>query len=55
MIITRSNGRRSVVISYDDYLENEATIHLMSSQENIKMIEEAICELESGGGIEVEI
>ena len=55
MIITRSNGRRSVVISYDDYMENEATIHLMSSQENIRVIEEAISELESGGGIEVEI
>ena len=42
MIITRSNNRRSVVISYDDYMENEATLHLMSSQENIRVINEAI-------------
>ncbi|MGK7897094.1 MAG: type II toxin-antitoxin system Phd/YefM family antitoxin [Xenococcus sp. (in: cyanobacteria)] len=55
MIITRSNNRRSVVISYDDYMENEATLHLMSSQENIRVIDEAIAELEAGGGIEVEI
>lgn len=55
VIITRSNGRRSVVISYDDYLENEATLHLMSSKENIRVIEEAIAEVESGGGIEVDI
>ena len=55
LIITRSNGRRAVVISYDDYLENEATLHLMSSRENIRVIDEAIAELESGGGIEVEI
>lgn len=55
VIITRSNGRRSVIISYDDYLENEATLHLMSSKENIRVIEEAIAEIESGGGIEVDI
>lgn len=55
VIITRSNGRRSVIISYDDYLENEATLHLMSSKENIRVIEEAIAEVESGGGIEVDI
>jgi antitoxin YefM len=55
VIITRSNGRRSVVISFDDYMENEATLHLMSSRENIRVIDEAIAELESGGGVEVEI
>ena len=55
MIIPRSNNRRSVVISYDDYMENEATLHLMSSQENIRVVDEAIAELEAGGGIEVEI
>ncbi len=55
LIITRSNGRRAVVISFDDYMENEATLHLMSSQENIRVIDEAIAELETGGGIEVEI
>ncbi len=55
LIITRSNGRRAVVISLDDYMENEATLHLMSSRENIRVIDEAIAELESGGGIEVEI
>jgi antitoxin YefM len=42
LIITRSNGRRAVLISFDDYMENEATLHLMSSQENIRVIDEAI-------------
>ncbi len=55
LIISRSNGRRAVVISFDDYMENEATLYLMSSRENIRVIDEAIVELESGGGIEVEI
>jgi antitoxin YefM len=55
VIVTRSNGRSAVIISFDDYMENEATLHLMSSRENIRVIDEAISELENGGGIEVEI
>lgn len=55
VIITRSNGRRAVLMNYEDYMENEATLHLMSSKENIRVIDEAIAELESGGGVEVEI
>ena len=55
VIITRSNGKRAVVVSFDDYMEKEATLHLMSSKENIRVINEAIAELENGGGIEVEI
>jgi antitoxin YefM len=55
VIVTRSNGRSAVIISFDDYMKNEATLHLMSSRENIRVIDEAISELENGGGIEVEI
>lgn len=50
VIITRSNGRRAVLMNYEDYMENEATFHLMSSKENIRVIDEAIAELETGGG-----
>ncbi|MGL5079649.1 MAG: type II toxin-antitoxin system Phd/YefM family antitoxin [Waterburya sp.] len=55
LIVSRSNGRKVVIMSYDDYQTNEATLHLMSSQENIKVLNEAIFELESGGGVEIEI
>lgn len=55
LVVTRSNGRRVIVMNFDDYQTNEATLHLMSSQENIRVLNEAISELESGGGTEVEI
>jgi antitoxin YefM len=55
IVVSRSNGRKVVVMSFDDYQTNEATLHLMSSKENIKVLDEAIAELEGGGGVEVEI
>lgn len=55
IVVSRSNGRRVVVMSFDDYQTNEATLHLMSSQENIRVLDEAIAELESGGGVEIEV
>ncbi|MEM8717764.1 MAG: type II toxin-antitoxin system prevent-host-death family antitoxin [Cyanobacteria bacterium P01_G01_bin.39] len=55
LVVTRSNGRRVIVMNFDDYQTNEATLHLMSSQENIRVLDEAIAELENGGGTEVEI
>lgn len=42
-------------MNFDDYQTNEATLHLMSSRENIRVLDEAIAELEAGGGVEVEI
>jgi antitoxin YefM len=55
LVVSRSNGRKVVIMSFDDYQTNEATLHLMSSQENIRILNEAISELESGGGVEIEI
>ena len=55
IVVSRSNGRKVVVMSFDDDRANEATLHLMSSKENIRVLDEAIAELENGGGVEVEI
>ena len=55
IVVSRSNGRKVVVMSFDDYQTNEVTLHLMSSRENIRVLDEAIAELEDGGGVEVEI
>ena len=55
IIINRSKGRKAVLMSFEDYSTNEATLHLMSSRENIRVIDEAIAELESGGGVEIVI
>jgi antitoxin YefM len=55
LVVSRSNGRKVIIMSFDDYQTNEATLHLMSSQENVRVLNEAIAELESGGGVEIEI
>ena len=55
IVVSRSNGRKVVVMSFDDDRANEATLHLMSSKENIRVLDEAIAELENGDGVEVEI
>ena len=55
IVVSRSNGRKVVVMSFDDYQTLEATLHLMSSKENVRVLDEAIAELEEGGGVEVEI
>ena len=55
LLISRSNGRKIVVMSFDDYQTNEATLHLTSSKENIRVIDEAIAELENNLGIEVSL
>jgi antitoxin YefM len=55
IVVSRSNERKVVVMNFDDYQTNEATLHLMSSKENIRVLDEAIAELEAGGGVEVEL
>ena len=55
LLVSRSNGRKIVVMSFDDYQTNEATLHLTSSKENIRVIDEAIAELENNLGIEVSL
>ena len=55
LLISRSNGRKIVVMSFDDYQTNEATLHLSSSKENIRVIDEAIAELENNLGREVSL
>ena len=55
LLVSRSNGRKIVVISFDDYQTNEATLHLTSSKENIRVLDEAIAELENNLRIEVSL
>ncbi len=55
IVVSRSNGKKVVIMNFDDYQTNEATLHLMSSKENIRVLDEAIAELEAGEGVEVEI
>ena len=55
LLVSRSNGRKIVVMSFNDYQTNEATLHLTSSKENIRVLDEAIAELENNLRIEVSL
>lgn len=55
VVVSRSNGRKLVVMSFNEYQTNEASLHLMSSKENIRVLDEAIAELKDHGGLEVSI
>ena len=55
ILITRQNGRTSVLLSLDDFKSYEETAYLMKSPENAERLNAAIAELETGKGIEREL
>ncbi len=55
ILITRQNGRTSVLLSLDDFKSYEETAYLMMSPRNAERLNAAIAELETGKGIEREL
>ena len=55
ILITRQNGRTSVLISHDDFKSYEETAYLMKSPKNAERLNAAIAELETGKGIKREL
>lgn len=55
LIVTRQNAPSVVVMSLDDFKAYEATFHLLSSQNNTERLNDAIRELNSGGGTEQQL
>ena len=55
LFITRQKADPVVLMSLSDYNSMEETMYLMRSPKNAARIDEAIKELESGGGIKVDI
>lgn len=53
MIITRDGGKpAAVMMSFEDYSSHEETMHLLRSPRNAARLQEAIDELNAGGGNE---
>jgi len=48
VVVTRQNGRKAVLLGYDDYLSFLETAHLMASPENARRINRGIAEVEAG-------
>lgn len=51
ILITRQNGKPAVVMSLEDFESYEETAYLMASPTNVKRLNRAIQQLESGQGI----
>jgi len=52
LTVTRKSGKDCVLMSLEDYRSYEETALLMKSSKNVKRINEAISQLESGKGTE---
>ncbi|MDB4978877.1 MAG: prevent-host-death protein [Candidatus Peribacteria bacterium] len=48
VIITRDKGRKSIVVSYDDFRSLEETAYLLSSAKNRKHLDQSMKEAEAG-------
>jgi len=48
VVITRQNGRKAVLIGYDDYMSYVETAYLMSTPNNAQRLNASIAEVEAG-------
>jgi antitoxin YefM len=55
VVVTRRRGESVVMVSLADWNAMEETLHLVSSPANARRLEEAVAQLEGGGGTERDI
>lgn len=55
VVIARQNGKAVVMVSLEDWSSIEETLYLRSNPRNAARLDEAIRELDAGGGIEREL
>jgi len=48
IVITRSKGRKSIVLSFDDFASLQETAYLLSSEKNRKHLEKSLNEAKTG-------
>jgi antitoxin YefM len=48
IIVTRSKGRNSIILSLDDFLSLQETAYLLSSKKNRKHLEKSLREADAG-------
>lgn len=52
VIITRQNGKSTVLVSLEDFQSYEETAYLMASPANAERLNKAIAQIESGNSVE---
>lgn len=55
VLVTRQNGKPTVVLSLEDFMSYEETAHLMASSKNAARLNKAIAQLEAGKGARQEL
>jgi len=48
VVVTRQNGRKAVLLGYDDYMSFLETAHLLANPYNAERIHQGIAEVEAG-------
>lgn len=54
IVISRSKGRRVILVSLDDFLSLQETSHLLSSKANRKHLEKSLQEIKAGKTVRFE-
>jgi antitoxin YefM len=54
IVITRDKGRKSIVLSLDDFLSLQETAYLLSSDKNRKHLEKSLREAKAGKTVRVQ-
>ncbi len=48
IVVSRSKGRKAILVSFDDFLSLQETAYLLSSKENRNHLEKSLMELKAG-------
>ncbi len=54
IVVTRSKGRRAILVSFVDFLSLQETAYLLSSEKNRKHLEKSIQEAQAGKTVRVQ-
>ncbi len=55
IIVSRSKGRKSVIVALDEYLSLQETGYLLSSKKNRKHLEKSLMEADKGKTVKVSL
>lgn len=55
IVVTRSKGRRAVVVPFDEYLSLKETSYLLSTAKNRKHLEKSFREIREGKTVSVDL
>ena len=55
IVVTRPKGRKSVIVSFDEYISLQETAYLLSNKKNRRHLEKSLIEADKGKTIKVSL